>query len=466
MASTTSQALVIGGVINNPSYLLSLSDLKVEFFTDRLNRDIYTVIKRLYKKGVNVITIEDIYALFESNKDKYQRLEDSGGIDYLEDLKIVGEDKSFEEIKAHAQNIIDDAYREEIQSALENILIYIQSDKSLSRNEINKYVEEHLLKVKSKFANKHQIRLLKDSTDKVIEQIEQSDEKVIGFETSIPLLSEFITYRKNELVVYSARAKVGKSQLVVNEVYNLGIVQGVPVTVLDTELNTKTFIVRMLARITGYSFKFIETGEWKRYRKSYNNVLQAKKLIDESPISHTYITGWSQNEIYDEIKRMKIQENIQIVFYDYIKVEQVTGKVAEHQLLGNITNWLKNQIAGELDLAVVGLAQMSDYVTEERGFKIANSEKIKNYASTVIYLVPKNNEQYVRDNEELGGNAYFYIDYNRNGVQMSDDAQDHGINVVFEKNKATFKQAVYQHEDIKALIEDDESIDLDEESVD
>ena len=108
---------------------------------------------------------------------------------------------------------------------------------------------------------------------------------------------------------------------------------------------------------------------------------------------------------------MKIQHDIKIVFYDYIKVEEVTKSMQEHQVLGNITNWLKNSIAGDLDIAVVALAQMSDYVTEERGFKIANSEKIKNYASSVVYLIEKTQEQIGNEfGEELSGNSYFFVE--------------------------------------------------------
>ena len=184
--------------------------------------------------------------------------------------------------------------------------------------------------------------------------------------------------------------------------------------------------------------------------------MAAKTLIDDSPIAHTYIVGWTQDEIFNEVKRMQIQSNVQIVFYDYIKVEEVSEGLAEHQQLGNLTNWLKNGIAGELNIAVVALAQLSDYVTQERGFKIANSEKIKNYCSSTVFLVEKTSEQYADDNCELGGNPYLYIQYNRNGPQMPSDQQDKGINIVFEKNKALITEAPWQHPSIKSLAEQDE----------
>lgn len=455
LKALTSESLVIGAAINNPNVLLMLSDLKVEFFSDKVNKFIYTSIKQLFKQGAKTIDIADIYALIEVNENKLDELNKYGGIDYLDQLQMIGEDKKPEDVAAHAENIIECAYKNEMIQLFVELKDFILVAQSLSRNDINKKIEERILEVKSKYSSRHQVKMIGEKTDELMEIITSNDGIEIGFETSLPLLSKFVTYRKGELTIYSAKAKVGKSQLVVNECYSMAIQRGIPVMILDTELQTKTFFIRLMARITGYTFKFIESGRWKSNPACCEKVNEAKNLIDNSPISHTYIVGWTQDEIYNEIKRMKIQYDIQVVIYDYIKVEEVTAKISEHQLLGNITNWLKNGIAGDLDLAVIALAQMSDYVSDDRGIKIANSEKIKNYASTVIFLLEKNDEQYARDMEEAGGNAYLYVSYNRNGPQMKGDKQNCGININFEKNKAIFKQAKWQLPEIEELVEEE-----------
>jgi replicative DNA helicase len=460
LVATTSEGLVIGSVINHPDYLLELSDLKADFFNDKINQIIYMSIKRLYKNGAKTIDSADIYALIESNDSKKQQLERYGGIDYIEQLRIIGEDKDINDTKLQAQNIIDCSFKNEMADTLSGLHDYISVAKDERRNDINKVIEEKILSVKAKYSSGHKVELINSKTDKIMQLLSEQSGEYMGFDTSIPLLSKFVTYRKGELVIYSAKAKVGKSQLVVNEAYNMAIIQGIPVMILDTELQTRTFFVRLMARITGYSFKFIESGVWKDYPKVVKKIEHAKELIDKAPISHTYIVDWTHEEIYNEVKRMKIQYDIQVLIYDYIKVEEVTTGVQEHQLLGNITNWLKNGVAGELDIAVIALAQMSDYVSEERGFKIANSEKIKNYASTVIYLLEKSREQYANDFDELGGNAYFYVSYNRNGPQMSFDQQDIGVNVSFQKNKALIEQAQWQHEEIEQLANEEEPDDF------
>ena len=453
----TSEGIAIGMLINNIDLILEITELKVDYFSIPINKFIYTALKRIYSQGSRNVDIADIYALIETDDAQKQVLDNVGGLEYLEVLKDIASGKDSGEINIHVKNIVDCAYKNEMSSTLTGLSNYIDSCNDEPREKINKSVEEEILEIKAKYASHHKVELLGDKLDKALLKIgKNADREFIGFPTSIPLLNDFTTYRKTDLTIFTAKAKVGKSQTVVNESYHLAVLNHVPVMILDTELSTDEFIVRMIARVTGYSFTFIESGKYMQYIKTQEKVSKAVEILKDSPISHTYITGWSQDEITSEIKRMKIQNNIQVVIYDYIKIEEITGKVQERDILGNITNWLKNDIAGGLDLAVIALAQTSDYSTQERGVKIANSEKIKNYASVVIFLLEKDKEQYARDLNDLGGRYYLYIPYNRHGPSMNQDEYDKGININFEKNKARIQQADFQLDEILSLVEDNE----------
>jgi len=449
----TSEGIIIGMLINKIDLILEITELKIDHFSIEINKIIYTALKRIYSQGSRSVDIADIYAVIEMDEANKKLLDITGGLDYLELMQDIAEDKDDNEIKIHVKNVIDCAYKNEIGDVLSGLISYIDSKKDNTREIINKTIEEEILEVKAKYSSHHKVELIGNKLDQIMEKLDDNiNREFIGFPTAIPLLNDFVTYRKQDLVIYTAKAKVGKSQTVVNESYHLSVLNNVPVMILDTELSTEEFVVRMLARMTDYTFNYIESGKYMEFDKSRNAVAAAAKLLAAAPLSHTYIVGWSQDEITSEVKRMKIQNNIQIVIYDYIKVEEVSGNVQERDVLGNITNWLKNGIAGELDLAVIALAQMSDYNTLERGYKIANSEKIKNYASSVIFLLEKNNEQYARDLNELGGRYYFFIPYNRHGPSMSYDYQDRGINITFFKNKARIQQADYQLDEVINLI--------------
>jgi replicative DNA helicase len=452
-SAKTSESIVIGMLINNIDLILEIKDLKAEYFSTDVNKIIFIALKRIYSQGVKKVDIADIYALVEVDKDSKRTIDKNGGLSYLDMLQDIAYDKDREEINIHVKNIIDCAYKNEMTDVLGGLMHYVKDNDGNTREDINKTIENDILDIKAKYSSHHKVENISENIEKTLDKIAQNaDRQFIGFPTSIPLLNEFITYRKGELLIYTAKAKVGKSQTVVNESYHLAIKNNVPVMILDTELSTDEFIVRMLARVTGYTFSFIESGQYLKHEKSKNKVRDAVIKIKEAPLSHTYIVGWSHEEIASEIKRMKIQKNIQVVMYDYIKIESVSAKIQERDMLGNITNWLKNDIAGSLDLAVIALAQTSDYNTQDRGIKIANSEKIKNYASTVVFLLEKDKEQYSRDLNELGGTHYLFIPYNRHGASQKQEDQDRGINIVFEKNKATIRQADYQLDDVINLL--------------
>jgi replicative DNA helicase len=137
-------------------------------------------------------------------------------------------------------------------------------------------------------------------------------------------------------------------------------------------------------------------------------------------------------------KLLKLRYNLGLLIYDYIKVKEVGSKdVKEHSELGNWTIFLKD-LAGELDMPVLTFAQLSPYET-----RLADSDKINRYCSTVAYLLPKSPEEMSRDfGAEEGGTAMMFVDYNRNGNSMDDETK--GINLYYHKAFSLFEQANYQ----------------------
>lgn len=450
-----SESIVLGSLINNLSWILEFPNLKTEYFTTNVNKILYIAIKKLYKSGAENCDIVDIYAIIESNQSYLKELESVGGIEYISTLSEIANGKTLPDTQAHVNNIIDCSFKNELKDTMVGLTEYIDRNTDKSKEYISKYVESEILDLKAKYGSSKKAEMIGDKLDKILTRIDSAQQDgYIGIPTSIPLLNKFVTYQKGELLVYGAPAKFGKSQMVVNEAYWLAIVNRVPVMILDTELESDKFVLRMAARITGYSFGFIASGDYKKYPQCKRKVEKAFETISKAPISHTYIVGWCNDEIFNEVKRMKIQHNIQVLFFDYIKVENVDSSIKEHDVLGNMTNFLKNQIAGGLDLAVVALAQLSDY--RDMGMRLANSQKIKNYASTVVYMTDKTSEEYADSFNELGGNVKMFVAYNRNGSQMNAEDQSIGININFNKKNATVMQADYQYPEIIELSKEED----------
>lgn len=455
LSSISSESIVLGGLINHLDWIIEVSDLKVDYFSIDVNKIIYSVLKRLYKNGSTTCDIVDIYAIVETNARHLKQLESYGGVDYIETLSELAEDKELGDIKSHAKTIIDCSYKNELNQTLIGLTNYVESNSDKPKEMISKEVEGELLDLKGKYGSSGGLQVIGDDVDKYIKTLDvEGQREFCGYPTFSPMLNKFVSYERGEMVVYSGKLKSGKSQLVVNEVYRLCIKGGVPVAILDTELSTRFFILRLIARITGYNMKYIKTGKYKENPKAVEKFKEAVELIRKAPLVHKYVFDMSQEDIFSELKKLKIQMNLQIVFFDYIKANvESTGDLQERLQMASMTNFLKNRVAGELNVAVVALAQTNPSL--DGSLRIFGSSQVAMFASTIIYLVRKSKEQYVRDMNELGGNYYLFIKENRNGAQFSDD-EDFGINIDFNLSNCTMKEASYQNDIIKQMIEEQE----------
>lgn len=455
LSSISSESIVLGGLINHLDWIIEVSDLKVDYFSIDVNKIIYSVLKRLYKNGSTTCDIVDIYAVVETNAGHLKQLESYGGVDYIETLSELAEDKELGDIKSHAKTIIDCSYKNELNQTLVGLTNYVETNSDKPKEMIAKEVEGELLNLKGKYGSNGGLQVIGDDVDKYIKTLDVEGQRdFCGYPTFSPMLNKFVSYERGEMVVYSGKLKSGKSQLVVNEVYRLCIKGGVPVAILDTELSTRFFILRLIARITGYNMKYIKTGKYKENPKAVEKFKEAVELIRKAPLVHKYVFDMSQEDIFSELKKLKIQMNLQIVFFDYIKANvESTGDLQERLQMASMTNFLKNRVAGELNVAVVALAQTNPSI--DGSLRIFGSSQVAMFASTIIYLVRKSKEQYARDMNELGGNYYLFIKENRNGAQFSDD-EDFGINIDFNLSNCTMKEASYQNDIIKQMIEEQE----------
>ena len=136
---------------------------------------------------------------------------------------------------------------------------------------------------------------------------------------------------------------------------------------------------------------------------------------------------------------MKRKCGCDVLFFDYLKPSSSTDAYGTYAELGNLTNVLKNRIAGDLDMAVVSACQAS------RNGGIADSVRIAQYSSAVIKMERKDYADFKAAEEY--GNYKFTVLYNRLGEQMQEGEQ--WIDANFYGNYAQFQKCKqHQQEDI------------------
>ena len=128
---------------------------------------------------------------------------------------------------------------------------------------------------------------------------------------------------------------------------------------------------------------------------------------------------------------LKYKIGLAFVVFDYIKSNE-TSTSDNYNILGAKCDFLKNRIAGELDLAVLSACQLN------RVGEVADSDKINRYLSVGIKWDWKTQEMVATDGMECG-NTFAKIYVNRLGRQMLDE--DDYIDFIFVGDTMTIVEA-------------------------
>jgi replicative DNA helicase len=194
----------------------------------------------------------------------------------------------------------------------------------------------------------------------------------------------------------------------------------------------------MLSNLTQIPVRVIKSGFY-----SSDSALKIDKAIEwikKQRYTHIYMPTPNLNKIYSVMKRMKYNNELDFVVYDYIKSQGSISSSEVYNMLGNICDFLKNRCCGELSIPMLALAQLN------RGGEIADSFRLEQFASTIAVIKRKSQEEIIRDGEDCG-NYKLFVKLNRLGNQMSEIEQDY-IDLDFNGGSVSFSQAKKQHEEI------------------
>lgn len=434
-----SERIVIGILLNHPEWIAEIGRLKYKHFFDKAHKTIYYIIGLMLRENAKTIDCLALLSRAERIKSASEIIEASGGYEYLEFIRQLAEEYTKEDLNTHADVIMTCAYKREQQTQKEEFLKLLVSKPNWTIGDINQWLHEKQYELQSKYTLGGTIQTIGEVFDKTWNNIvsNRSKDGIVGLASKIPIVNDYFTYRKGELVVIGARAKFGKSNFGINEAHNLAVVHGIPVAYLDTEMKTETFLARILAIDSGVPVKQIEDGSYENDAERKTAVELSMERVKKAPIIHKYSYHWDRSNIRETALLLQTRYNIQMLIYDYIKVKEVGVGIKEHSELGNMTIFLKD-LAGELDIPILTFAQLSPHE-----IRLADSDKINRYASTIAYLLPKGSSEIRRDDGvQMGGTDFMYIEYNRNGASMNDPTK--GINLLYTRHNVTFEQAPYQ----------------------
>lgn len=255
-------------------------------------------------------------------------------------------------------------------------------------------------------------------------------------------------YKPNELTVFVAESKTGKSALLLNHAHAFSIVNNIPGLYIDTEMTDEEQEDRMLAIISGVPYEEIYNGMFARdtvYGLAANKTTAlrvASVKLSESKLFHLYLPGFTIEQVTALTRKYQIQHHIGYLIFDYIKLptSEIAGlaQAQEYQRLGFITTCLKD-IAGLCHMPVITAAQSNRSNlggTNQDASNIGGSYRILQMATRLCFL--RNKTDFELSNEGFNsGNQKIKIAYQRNGASMNNDE----ININFDRPILKMKEA-------------------------
>ena len=413
LSDTQAEAGIIATLVYHPEFILHSDYLKAGYFYHADNGCIYWAIDQLFKSGVENIDAFNITNMLQSNNAVKKKMESVNmpDMDEFIDLCSDAARHTIAEYQLLVVNVVTLSFKRDLYKTLGMMQKNILTQES-DLNQLSKSVYDNLEALTGKYMFDTNVLMFGDKVSDLWGEVceRRGANGTIGIPSKFPHISSYYSYENGELVMISGRMKMGKSAFMLNEAMDK-IQKGIPTVYFDTEMNDRLFYVRMLANLTGIEQKKIKSG---------NLMPEEQKIIDDTnewlkhqPFVHQFIPNATNEELYQTCRILKYKMGLQFVVYDYFKSSE-TDSSNQYNDLGSKCDFLKNRIAGELDLAVLAGAQLN------REDKVADSDKLERYASVSAKWRKKTSDEMANDGKECG-NYVLSVSLNRLGEQMFED---------------------------------------------
>jgi replicative DNA helicase len=210
---------------------------------------------------------------------------------------------------------------------------------------------------------KGQMLSMKDQVMGAIESIERLYENhggITGISTGFTELDRMTDgMHPAEMIVIAARPSMGKTALAMNIVEHVAIQGKLPVGVFSLEMSSQQLVQRMLcsrARVDLQKVRggFLAERDFPSLTTAASKLAEAKIFIDDS-------AGLSILELRAKARRLKAQQDVQLIAVDYLQLLRSTSRRAQEnrQLeISEISAGLK-ALAKELKIPLIVVAQLN-----------------------------------------------------------------------------------------------------------
>lgn len=425
-----SEAGIIATLLRHPEFIYHSEDLSPRHFFDDINGYIYYGIKECILSDIKELDAFNISLMLNRKRC------DEGKIDKITEESLneiinlghLIERNTIEEYMILVESVMDKSFKRDILKELKHIEAVCYKEET---SDAKTLVYNSLETIISSYDGTEQVEPIGKKIDSLWEQIEEgwNGDNFIDFK--FPSLNKFCKISRTDCLVFAAREKRGKSIMLLNCLVDL-LKKGYHMLYIDTELDTKLFIMRLVAHLTQIQFYTIRDGNLSEEQKE--EVKRALAWIKTTNFTHIYMPVIEDDKILSTVKKYKHKYGLDGLILDYLKGN---GRYAldayeNSAALGKTTDLLKNIIAGKENMFVLTAVQ----ATANGG--IADSAKIIRNSSAMMMLERKTNQEIMDDGGLEFGNMKLVVTANRNGELHKEGEY---ISLTLDGNRCTFTES-------------------------
>lgn len=400
-------------------------------FADETNAYIYYGIRELVRRGIDQIDAYNLVNLFNSKTQtkEYAQVVTVQVLNELIDLAPIIARDTPAEYRLLVDQVMQAAFRRDAFKKLRECegLCLRGTDTESIQTRIYREVESLI----SSYQDMDMVVPLGQRVDELWAKIckGQSSENFVEFK--FPELNHYVKLSRTDAIVIAAREKRGKSLFLMNCAVDL-LKKGKRVLVIDTELDTQLYVMRLISHLTQIEFSRIRDGIYTE--DEARKIAAATEWIKQQNFCHVYKPAIDEDQLVSTVKKYMNTYGLDVVILDYLKgnTAYFLDAYQNSAVLGKITDTLKNIIAGEMGLYVLTAVQATS------SGAIADSQKIIRNCSALIYLERKTPQQIEADGGIEYGNMTLNVRANRNGMIMSEDEY---ISIYLDGNRCTFSSS-------------------------
>jgi replicative DNA helicase len=442
ISSVASEAGIIATLMFHPEFSAYSEHLKPSHFTENDNSVLYQTITDLYKNNVNNIDVYNLHRYIQSDPKLKELFKLT--ISELDTVKKMAEQiarHSLPEYNLMVKTVSDMAYKRKTYNVLQKCQSLCYS-KDFNRIKLQRSIYDEFSNINNEFSVREDLPLFSENIDELWVQtlVKQAANGYKGIPSKFDAVNEYYTFEESELVLIAAHAKAGKSMLCMNEmVHKLQIDRDgkdeISILYIDTEMNDRGWNERLLALLSQVPTKRIKSGHYSEQEKQ--RIEDAIAWIKTKKFSHIYLPNWSTDIIWEMAKKAQLNYGMNFFIFDYLKSKDGRNASEIYAELGNVCNFIKNDIVGAFNISGLCAAQLN------RSGDIGDSYKLEQAASVVVNIARKSAKEITADGVKCG-NYKLFVKRNRIGEQMNDILTDY-VDLNFSGEVATFNQAENQH---------------------